>query len=81
VEEIGERAGNNLSLWERTAQKFYTSPLSVNVTADVCVIGAGIAGVTTAYLLAHENRDSLRTVPRARARQARMAQGKLLTLC
>ncbi len=54
---VGERAGENLSFWERTANKFYTSPLSENLTADVCVVGAGIAGVTTAYLLAREGRD------------------------
>ncbi|MFN2542536.1 MAG: FAD-dependent oxidoreductase [Chthoniobacterales bacterium] len=53
----GERAGENISFWERTAQKFYTAPLSENVTAHVCVIGAGIAGVTTAYLAAREGRD------------------------
>jgi glycine/D-amino acid oxidase-like deaminating enzyme/nitrite reductase/ring-hydroxylating ferredoxin subunit len=56
VERTGERAGENLSFWERTAQKFYTSPLSENLTTDVCVIGAGIAGLTTAYLAARENR-------------------------
>jgi glycine/D-amino acid oxidase-like deaminating enzyme/nitrite reductase/ring-hydroxylating ferredoxin subunit len=52
----GERAGENISFWERTAKKFYSAPLSENLTADVCVIGAGIAGVTTAYLLAREDR-------------------------
>src|SRR5437763_1507598 len=55
-ENPGERAGENISFWERTAQKFRTAPLSENLTADVCVIGAGIAGVTTAYLLAREDR-------------------------
>jgi len=54
---IGERAGNTLSFWERTAQKLYTSPLSEDVSADVCVIGAGIAGTTTAYLLTREGRS------------------------
>lgn len=53
----GDRAGANPSFWERTAQKFSTAPLRQNITADVCVIGAGIAGVTTAYLAARENRD------------------------
>src|SRR5437016_11610714 len=53
----GECAGANLSFWERTAQKFYTEPLTENVITDVCVIGAGIAGVTTAYLAAREHRD------------------------
>lgn len=56
MQKPGERAGENVSFWERTAKKFYSAPLSENLTADVCVIGAGIAGVTTAYLLAREDR-------------------------
>src|SRR5437588_4626450 len=52
----GERAGHTISFWERTATKSCTAPVSENLTGDVCVIGAGIAGVTTAYLLARENR-------------------------
>src|SRR5437879_13438706 len=52
----GERAGQTISFWERNATKSYTAPVSENLTGDVCVIGAGIAGVTTAYLLARENR-------------------------
>jgi glycine/D-amino acid oxidase-like deaminating enzyme/nitrite reductase/ring-hydroxylating ferredoxin subunit len=57
MEIPGERAGANPSFWERTAQNFSTAPLDRDVTADVCVIGAGIAGVTTAYLAARENRS------------------------
>ena len=57
MERIGERAGATRSFWERTAKKFYTTPLTENVTTDVCVIGAGIAGITTAYLLAREGRN------------------------
>jgi glycine/D-amino acid oxidase-like deaminating enzyme/nitrite reductase/ring-hydroxylating ferredoxin subunit len=53
----GEGAGENRSFWERTAQKLSTTPLQQDITADVCVVGAGIAGVTTAYLAARENRD------------------------
>src|ERR1043165_6957989 len=53
----GKRAGANPSLWERTAQKFSTAPLRQNITTDICVIGAGIAGVTTAYLATRENRS------------------------
>lgn len=49
--------GENLSFWERTTPKFYTTALPGHLTADVCVIGAGIAGVTAAYLLAREGRD------------------------
>src|SRR4029434_9495211 len=50
------QAGANASFWERTVQKFSTAPLQQDLSADVCVIGAGIAGVTTAYLAARENR-------------------------
>ncbi len=57
MQQPGERAGANPSFWERTAQKFYTKPLTENVTANVCIIGAGIAGVTAAYLLGREGRD------------------------
>ena len=32
------------------------APLSGNAQADVCVIGAGVAGITTAYLLAQKGR-------------------------
>ena len=53
----GERAGATISFWERTAEKFYTAPISEDITTHVCVIGAGIAGVTTAYLAAGEGRD------------------------
>jgi glycine/D-amino acid oxidase-like deaminating enzyme/nitrite reductase/ring-hydroxylating ferredoxin subunit len=56
-ETAGERAGATISFWERTAQKFYSAPISEDVTTQVCVIGAGIAGVTTAYLAAREGRD------------------------
>src|SRR4051794_9442546 len=57
MEMAGERAGANISFWERTAQKFSTRQLQQDTTADVCVIGAGIAGVTTAYLAARDNRS------------------------
>ena len=57
METSGERAGNTVSFWERTAKKFQSAPLKENLNADVCVVGAGIAGVTMAYLLARENRQ------------------------
>src|SRR5947208_8778338 len=56
MQPIGERAGENLSFWERTAKKLYTAPLNENIATDVCVIGAGIAGVTMAYVAAREGR-------------------------
>jgi glycine/D-amino acid oxidase-like deaminating enzyme/nitrite reductase/ring-hydroxylating ferredoxin subunit len=57
MELAGERAGNNISFWERTAEKFRSAPLSGNLDIDVCVIGAGIAGMSTAYMLAREGRS------------------------
>ena len=57
MEVWGERAGNNVSFWERTAKKFRSSPLGNDLACDVCVVGGGIAGVTTAYLAAREGRD------------------------
>jgi glycine/D-amino acid oxidase-like deaminating enzyme/nitrite reductase/ring-hydroxylating ferredoxin subunit len=53
----GEQAGANPSFWERTVQKFSTAPLQQDVAADVCVVGAGIAGITTAYIAARQNRS------------------------
>jgi glycine/D-amino acid oxidase-like deaminating enzyme/nitrite reductase/ring-hydroxylating ferredoxin subunit len=45
------------SLWIDTAQTPDTQPLTSDTSADVCVVGAGIAGLTTAYLLAREGRS------------------------
>jgi len=44
-------ADRNPSLWQATAEMPACSPLQEDVHADVCVVGAGIAGLTTAYLL------------------------------
>lgn len=38
-------------VWEATAEIPAYSPLSGDTSADVCVVGAGISGLTTAYLL------------------------------
>lgn len=53
----GERTGDLVSFWERTAKKFRSEPLAENLTTDVCIVGAGIAGITTAYLLARERKN------------------------
>src|SRR5262245_6202858 len=42
------------SIWVERARTPQLPVLEYDVTADVCVVGAGIAGLTTAYLLAHE---------------------------
>jgi len=47
----------NLSVWSATAPVTRTPSLNNNVRADVCVVGAGIAGLTTAYLLTRERQS------------------------
>ena len=43
--------GKNVSYWQATEEDFSASPLTGSTDTDVCVIGGGIAGLTTAYLL------------------------------
>lgn len=50
-------SGENLSVWLATADWVEPAPLFGQASADVCVIGAGIAGLTTAYTLAAEGRS------------------------
>lgn len=50
-------SGQNLSIWMETAEVPAPSPLTENSDIDVCVIGAGIAGMTTAYLLVREGKS------------------------
>ena len=45
------------SVWMATANTPSQSRLKENIRTDVCIIGAGIAGMTTAYLLAREGRS------------------------
>jgi glycine/D-amino acid oxidase-like deaminating enzyme/nitrite reductase/ring-hydroxylating ferredoxin subunit len=44
-------SGDTTSLWMATANMPAYPPLDDDATADVCVVGAGIAGISTAYLL------------------------------
>ena len=44
------------SVWMQTAERPTCPTLAADVQADVCVVGAGIAGLTTAYLLLKEGR-------------------------
>jgi len=44
------------SVWAATAALPEFSPLQKNVHVDVCIIGAGIAGLSTAYLLARSGK-------------------------
>ena len=73
------------SLWELPNTQV-AQPLAGNISCDVCVVGAGFAGLTTAYLLCREGKrvvvlDSKpqvvrtrRSGPRCRGCQARRRQ-------
>ena len=45
------------SVWMATTNTPIQSRLRENIRTDVCIVGAGIAGMTTAYLLAREGRS------------------------
>ncbi|HEV3036571.1 MAG TPA: FAD-dependent oxidoreductase [Candidatus Angelobacter sp.] len=50
--------GKNASIWEEDSKSTSrASSLQTDTSADVCVIGAGIAGLTAAYLLAREGKS------------------------
>src|ERR1700756_1206861 len=50
-------SGRTASVWMHAADLPGQPVLARNMTADVCVVGAGIAGMTTAYLLARSGRS------------------------
>jgi glycine/D-amino acid oxidase-like deaminating enzyme/nitrite reductase/ring-hydroxylating ferredoxin subunit len=52
---MGSDSGQSTSVWMDVEVPHF-APLTEDVQADVCVIGAGIAGLTTAYLLGREGK-------------------------
>ena len=52
-------AGRTTSYWMDTSELALRPPLTGDSGADVCIVGAGIAGLTTAYLLCREGRKVL----------------------
>ena len=54
---VEEESLQTRSVWMDTAPPLIEAPLTTKAFADVCVVGAGIAGMTTAYLLAAEGRS------------------------
>ena len=52
-------SGQTTSVWMATGDVPAGEPLKADAEANVCVVGAGIAGLTTAYLLAREGRNVL----------------------
>lgn len=49
-------SGRTTSVWMATGDVPEFGPLEGNASADVCVVGAGIAGLTVGYLLAREGK-------------------------
>src|SRR5881398_2457325 len=49
--------GQSSSLWMETSAVPDYPALASDTHADVCIVGAGIAGLTTAYLLACEGKS------------------------
>lgn len=45
-----------VSSWMATTEVPLRNPLKASISTDVCIVGAGIAGMTTAYLLASEGK-------------------------
>src|SRR6478672_12125270 len=45
-------SGHTTSVWMGTTEVPQFQPLTQDLRTNVCVVGAGIAGLTTAYLLA-----------------------------
>jgi glycine/D-amino acid oxidase-like deaminating enzyme/nitrite reductase/ring-hydroxylating ferredoxin subunit len=48
--------GRTTSVWMATSAMREEAPLASDAHADVCIVGAGIAGLTTAYLLTDEGK-------------------------
>lgn len=54
---MASNSGESVSSWMATARVPTQLPLAENTHANVCIVGAGIAGMTTAYLLAREGKS------------------------
>ena len=49
-------SGKTVSPWFPTVEMPATAALNEDISVDVCVVGAGISGLTTAYLLVREGK-------------------------
>ncbi|MGZ4959501.1 MAG: FAD-dependent oxidoreductase [Methylomonas sp.] len=53
---VNSHTGETVSIWMATAQLPVQPSLAEDTHADVCIVGAGIAGMSTAYMLAREGK-------------------------
>jgi glycine/D-amino acid oxidase-like deaminating enzyme/nitrite reductase/ring-hydroxylating ferredoxin subunit len=53
---VEAESGHTTSIWHSTIGDMSRPPLNAPARADVCVVGAGIAGMMTAYLLSRAGR-------------------------
>jgi glycine/D-amino acid oxidase-like deaminating enzyme/nitrite reductase/ring-hydroxylating ferredoxin subunit len=49
--------GSTHTVWMHGIEMPLTTSLSADITCDVCIVGAGLAGLTTAYLLTQEGKS------------------------
>jgi len=55
---VNSDSGQTTSIWMATSKEIPShGALSADASVDVCIVGAGIAGMTTAYLLAREGKQ------------------------
>ena len=52
-----DHSSGSTSIWMATSEAAQQRRLVSDVDADVCIVGAGIAGITAAYLLAREGKS------------------------
>jgi glycine/D-amino acid oxidase-like deaminating enzyme/nitrite reductase/ring-hydroxylating ferredoxin subunit len=57
IRNLKNYSGGSVSIWMATAEIPPQPTLTENVNVDVCIVGAGIAGMTTAYLLLHQGKS------------------------
>jgi glycine/D-amino acid oxidase-like deaminating enzyme/nitrite reductase/ring-hydroxylating ferredoxin subunit len=57
AEDSTEYGEQTTSIWMDTVEIPPEPPLTERISADVCVVGAGIAGLTTAYFLTREGKS------------------------